>query len=206
MKKHLLILLSGIGFLLIWTGCNTNDDENVDVSTSIDMEFVLLNSDDNQTDVFMEGDDICFNLTLQNKSGMDLTLNVVDLFGIQSYFKGKETISMVTEDAPYQSIFAVYTSTGKYVGCAWSNLALEEIKIRAGQKLSLRSSWLDTKRWSPLIFINTQENSFLPAGNYYAIIKARYRADSFVTFRKDFTVNAHRENLGDFYGIGGTGF
>lgn len=186
-KILLLLLMAGIGFPFLATGCSDDNDEDDD-GLGISLEFNLLNSEDKRTEAFIEGSDICFNLTLRNNSDKDVVLRINDLFDIPYYFKAKDVIDE-NESNPYRNIFAVYSSDGKYVGCAWSELCIEDVKIKAGQMLSLRSNWLYTKRRDPLVFINTRENGLLSTGNYYAITKARYGDGPLTTFRVDFTVN-----------------
>ena len=193
LKKCLCLLLTVVGFGLLGAGCSSDDDQVAEAASDVQVEFVLLDSDDNQATAFSEGDDICFRLSLHNSSDRDMTVNLLDLFGLRPYLEGAGDITSVELGEGFAlQLFAVYTSAGDYVGSACSSLPEEDFKIKAGKTLPLSCNWLRIRRSNPQL-MNFQENSPLPAGGYYAVVNAKYGEGPLTTYRKDFPVRANGE-------------
>ena len=191
MKKRICLtnslssLLAGFCLVLLTIGCSSDDE--VDTTTVSPLEFSLLDMDDRPAKVFSEGDDICFDLTLRNNSDEVLTVSTWDLFDISSYLNDDEEL-INAEDGPYHNVFAVYTTEGEFVGCAWDGLGLFDFKVYANSEVHLKCYWSHPNVFDPLVFSTNDPKKPLPAGSYYAVTKVKFGTASFNTMRIDFTV------------------
>ena len=192
MKKRICLtnslssLLAGFCLVLLTIGCSSDDDE-VDTPTFSPVEFSLLDMDERPAKVFSEGDDICFDLTLRNNSDEVLTVCTWDLFDLSSYLKDDGYL-VDPEDGPKQNIFAVYTTEGKYVGCAWDGLGVFDFKVYANSEVHLKCNWSHPNVFDPFVFSTDNLKKPLPAGSYYAVAKVKFGNDSFNTMRINFPV------------------
>ena len=160
----LLALLMAFVFSLCFAGCGS--DENL--SPTVDLRFRLLDSDGNEKTAFSEGEDIVFELAINNRSNSAMYYNLK--------FEGGDI-------AWGEDFFMVYREDGEVIGKPWNTMWC----LFSGQKTFLVperfvASWQGKPEIPlsyPLCLIRDglPESKPLPKGNYYTKFKVYYNAN-----------------------------
>ncbi|MBQ6062056.1 MAG: hypothetical protein IJK87_00310 [Prevotella sp.] len=162
-KKPLFIVLA-LTLALCLTGCGSEEN----LSPTVDLTFRLLDSDGNEKTAFSEGEDIVFELAINNRSNSAMYYN--------NQFEGGDI-------AWGEDFFMVYREDGEVIGMPWNTMWC---------LLSLQKTFLVPERfvasWQgkpgiplsyPLCLINDglPESKPLPKRNYYTKFKVYYNAN-----------------------------
>ena len=128
MKKYFLIfalMLMAMGLSFTVVSCSSDDtymydgnQQDILTNNEGNIKFRLLNQDGVETTVFKKGENIIFDLSIENNTDVNWTL----VYG----FKGGDIV--LGED-----FFCVYKANGEYIGVPWSGMFCEE---------SLQQEWI----------------------------------------------------------------
>ena len=167
--KRKLVLLSILLSLGMFCACSSDDEIDNDLSVDdltngtdsvadiIQFSFSLLNNDGLPTSSFKYGEDICFELTVTNKSNKELLL-------FNDFFLGED-------------LFRVYLENGTGVGTPWTDYNSSNyiaLGIAPKSSISFTCNWIKalSTKW-PLA--KNKDFDPLPRGNYYTKFKIKYR-------------------------------
>lgn len=166
----LLLLMAG-GMV----GCSSNDkDESGNPMVGVD--FRLLNENGEPSTTFNYGDDICFDLVVDNRSDSPLAI------GANS---GADTGPNIVLG---KDLFKVYSEQGEYVGVPWTSIGASYVFVAISPKETAHLSchWMAQKAQRP-IEKNAQAEP-LPRGKYYTQFEVTLYGSQKVKCRKEFSV------------------
>ena len=172
MKKALRFLPALLFLVMTVAVMSCSDDEESVDFGDIKLNFSLLNEEGEETAIFKEGENVCFDLEIVNNGNSDFV-----------YCLNFDGGDLVLD----RDFFCVYTEKGNRIGTPWTGMFCEmslqkEWHIPAKATHHIRCSWLGSSVFTtthPLCKFETSPH--LAQGVYKTVFDVKYHASSNLT-------------------------
>ena len=192
--RNVLLSLSSLLFLalmLVTTGCSNDDEVRISSDDNeneqiVNVDFYLTNDSGERAVVFSYGEDITFNLDIENKTKEKYTIPC-----LEDVIDFTPSVKPLKEPAA-PDLFAVYTMDGTLVGYAWDELVIDqEVIIKPLSSLHSAIHWqkVGTKHNLNHKYMKLQRHDPLPKGSYYVLYVLYEQNDKFTTYKVEFVVD-----------------
>lgn len=139
MKKKFYLPLMACLLLIGATGCSSDSDVNEPARQDLTVTYYLTNEAGEVKTTFSYGEEIFFHLTVGNNTDATVTFSSLeDLYGSEWTLEKEDEIV----NAIKNSLFAVYTAQGQFVGNPWTLIDSKEcVSIKPQQSVEIAIPW-----------------------------------------------------------------